>query len=122
MDSLSWTVIHSDITRIQAKNPFFDPRWEMGLDPTRRDFFWLEGKKLKNLTFLGEIFQTQTIDGLPDPTQVKIPSLPQANYKKDLRSTLKPQQKGQSVITWKSKMIISLCFEISYFSSWEGFN
>jgi len=37
-------------------------------DPTRRDFFWSEGKKLKNLTFLGKIFQTQkrTIDGWPD--------------------------------------------------------
>jgi len=37
-------------------------------DPTQRDFFDPKGKKLKNLTFLGEIFQTQTIDGLPDPT------------------------------------------------------
>jgi len=34
-------------------------------------FFDTEGKKLKNLSFLGEIFQiqTQTINGWPDPTQ-----------------------------------------------------
>jgi len=40
-------------------------------DPTPRDFFCPEGKKLKNLAFLGEIFPTQTTDGRPDPTQVK---------------------------------------------------
>jgi len=38
---------------------------------TRRDFFWPKGKKLKILAFLGNIFQTQTIDGWPDLTQVK---------------------------------------------------
>jgi len=34
-------------------------------DLTRRDFFDPKKKKLKNLTFLGEIFQTQTqsVDG-----------------------------------------------------------
>jgi len=39
-------------------------------DPTRRDFFLSEGKKLKNLTFLGELFltKTQTINGWPDLT------------------------------------------------------
>jgi len=61
---------------------------EMGPNPTRAYFWpavnkrltclwpgyfltWPEGKKLKNLTFLGEIFQnqTQTIYGWPDPTQ-----------------------------------------------------
>jgi len=30
-------------------------------------FFDPKGKKLKILAFLGEIFQTQTIDGLPNP-------------------------------------------------------
>jgi len=35
--------------------------------PTRRYFFDPKGKKLKNLTFLVEIFQTQTLDGWPDP-------------------------------------------------------
>jgi len=35
-------------------------------DPTQRDFFDPKGKKLKKLTFLGEIFQTQTINGSPD--------------------------------------------------------
>jgi len=40
-------------------------------DPTQRDFFDLKGKKLKNLVFLGEIFQnqTQTIDCWPDSTR-----------------------------------------------------
>jgi len=43
-------------------------------DPTQRDFFWHIGKKLKNLTFLGEIFQiqTQTINGWPDLTRSTI--------------------------------------------------
>jgi len=38
--------------------------------PNLKIFFW---KKLKNLTFLGEIFQTQTQTkgGWPDPTRVK---------------------------------------------------
>jgi len=44
-----------------------------GYFPTRPEaiFFDPKGKKLKNLTFLGEIFQilTQTINGWPDPTQ-----------------------------------------------------
>jgi len=31
-------------------------------------FFDSKGKKLKNLTFLGEILQTQTINGWPNPT------------------------------------------------------
>jgi len=34
-----------------------------------QDFFWPRGKKLKNLGFLGEIFQTQTKDGSPNPGQ-----------------------------------------------------
>jgi len=36
-------------------------------DRTRIDFFLPEGKKFKNFMFLGEIFQTQTIEGRPDP-------------------------------------------------------
>jgi len=39
-------------------------------DPTQRDFFRPDWKKLKNLTVLGEIFQTQTMDAA-DPTQPK---------------------------------------------------
>jgi len=37
-------------------------------------FFDLKGKKLKNLTFLGEIFQIQTqiINGWPDPSHKKL--------------------------------------------------
>jgi len=38
-------------------------------DPTQRDFFNPTGNKLKNLGFLGEIFQTQTKDGWPNPTR-----------------------------------------------------
>jgi len=38
-------------------------------DPTRRDFFDPKGKEGQNLRFLADIFQTQTKDGLPDPTQ-----------------------------------------------------
>jgi len=40
-------------------------------DLTQRDFFDPKRKKLKNLTFLGDIFQiqTQTISGLPNPTR-----------------------------------------------------
>jgi len=50
---------------------YFWPAIDAGtFDPTRRYFFDPKGKKLKNLTFLGEIFQiqiqTQTIDGWPD--------------------------------------------------------
>jgi len=30
-------------------------------DPTRRDFFDQKGKRLKNLVFLGEIFQTNPL-------------------------------------------------------------
>jgi len=53
----------------------------MGPSPTRAYFwptfdpgtFWPDpkGKKLKNLTFLGKIFQIQTqiINGWPNPTQ-----------------------------------------------------
>jgi len=42
-------------------------------DPTKRYFFVPKGKELKNLRFLGEIFQTQTqtIDGWPNLTRVK---------------------------------------------------
>jgi len=47
-----------------------------GYFPTRPEaiFFYRKGKKLKILTFLGEIFQilTQTINGWPNPTRVKI--------------------------------------------------
>jgi len=43
---------------------------------TRLEDIFLDpkGKKLKNLTFLGQIFQiqTQTINGWPDPARVKI--------------------------------------------------
>jgi len=50
-------------------------RLRPGYFPTQPEeiFFDPKGKKLKNLTFLGEIFQiqTQTINGWPDPTWVK---------------------------------------------------
>jgi len=46
----------------------------MGPDPTRPEaiFFDPRWKKLKNLTFLGEIFkiQTQTINGRPEPQKI----------------------------------------------------
>jgi len=53
------------------KRPARPPLTQVLFDPTRRIFFWPNGEKLKNLTFLGEIFQiqTQTINGWPDPGQ-----------------------------------------------------
>jgi len=36
-------------------------------DPTRRDFFYPKGKKMKNLRFLGEIFRLKP--KMADPTQ-----------------------------------------------------
>jgi len=36
-------------------------------DPNLRDFIDPKGKTLSNLTFLGEIFLTQTINGLTQP-------------------------------------------------------
>jgi len=49
------------------------PTWVLS-NPTRSNFFLPEGGKLKNLTFLGEIFQilTQTINRWPDPSKKKI--------------------------------------------------
>jgi len=49
-------------------------RLRLGYFPTRRDFFDSKGKKLKNLTFLREIFQiqTQTIYGWPNPSHKKL--------------------------------------------------
>jgi len=40
-------------------------------DLTRSNFFYPKGRKLKNLTFLGDIFeiQTHTTNGWPDPTR-----------------------------------------------------
>jgi len=60
--SLIWLAVNKRPTRLwpgyfltRPEAIFFDPK----------------GKKLKNLTFLGEIFRilTQTINGWPDPTQ-----------------------------------------------------
>jgi len=41
-------------------------------DPIRWNFFWSEVKKLNNLRFLGDIFQTQSKDGWPDPRNKKL--------------------------------------------------
>jgi len=72
-----------DPTRPDSTRAYFWPavnkrptRLWPGYFPTRPEaiFFDPKGKKLKNLTFLGEIFWilTQTINGWPDPTRVKI--------------------------------------------------
>jgi len=47
------------------------PLTQVLFDLTRSDFFYPKCKKYKNLTFLGEIFQTQTIDGWPNPSHKK---------------------------------------------------
>jgi len=39
-----------------------------------------EGKKIENLTFLGEIFQTQTINDWPDPTQPEPQKVTQTHH------------------------------------------
>jgi len=69
-----------DPTRPDPTRAYFWPavnkrptRLRPGYFPTRPEeiFFDPKGKKLKNLTFLGEIFRilTQTINGWPDPTR-----------------------------------------------------
>jgi len=71
-----WALTRPDpsllLTRSNNKRP---TRLWPGYFLTRPEeiFFAPKGKKLKNLTFLGEIFkiQTQTINGWPDPTRVK---------------------------------------------------
>jgi len=73
-------------------------------DPIRRDFLDPKGKKLKNLMFLGEIFQTQTqtMDGWPNltratknwpyPTHVK-KFWPRPITMRDCHLTLRPVKK-----------------------------
>jgi len=60
-----WSAVNKRPTRLQPK--YF---------PTQPEeiFFDTKGKKLKILTFLGEIFQiqTQTINGRPDPSHKKL--------------------------------------------------
>jgi len=71
-----------DPTRPDSTRAYFWPavskrptRLRPGYFPTQPEeiFFDPKGKNLKNLMFLGQIFQiqTQTINGWPDPTRVK---------------------------------------------------
>jgi len=85
-------------------------------DPTRRDFFDPRGKKLKNLTFLGEIFQiqTQTINGWPDLNRVKNfwPG-PITNHNK-MRGGLRCSQTNLKIMKVK--------FEFIYFLAQKNYN
>jgi len=69
-------------------------------------FFWSEGKKLKNLTFLGEILQiqTQTINGWPSPGQK---FLTRTHHYKGLYSfSFWARQQPKTILLWVFSSIL----------------
>jgi len=114
-----------DPTRLELT---FDPQrgWP-AFDPTQRDFFDPKEKKLKYLTYLREIFQTQTINGWPyliqneqlkiDPTQPRSKNL----YLDPSLGTITARTCHRSyILTVSTSVLISLLIFTCIAPVWGG--
>jgi len=88
-----------------------------GYFPTRPEaiFFDRKRKKLKNLTFLGELFeiQTQTINGWPNPTRPE----PQKIYPTQVKNFWPGPITTSFIINNQTKIFMLLFFLIHYMTS-----
>jgi len=88
------------------------------LNRPKEIFFDIKGEKLKNLTFLGEIFQTQTqtIDGWPNPGQkylTRTHDYPQVRNKESLACSIFDNFWENIALQKEDMYIESACRDIS---------